>query len=327
MKMVQEGIRKGPWTEQEDFKLNCFVGLFGDRRWDFIAKVSGLKVAGDKNNRTGKSCRLRWVNYMHPGLKRGKMTPHEERRVLELHDKWGNRWSRIARNLPGRTDNEIKNYWRTHMRKKAQEKKQAVSPPPSSCTSHLSSASNLAVDSSPFPQTGAESFSEKRGARIIASAEKQKNEVKMGEIGYAIDYIWKDEAGEESFQETGAPKVIAVDSLPFPQTGAESFYDTGGLPVIAPAEKQNEEKAGENGYSMDDIWKDIALSEENNIKPANDSYGEEVRSFSPPPPASPPWEFWLDSLWRFDEEESKMFPPMGDQFFPFYEYGRASLTG
>ena len=48
MKMVQEGIRKGPWTEQEDFKLNCFVGLFGDRRWDFIAKVSGLKVEGDK---------------------------------------------------------------------------------------------------------------------------------------------------------------------------------------------------------------------------------------------------------------------------------------
>jgi len=46
--MAQEVIRKGPWTEQEDFKLNIFVGLFGDRRWDFIAKVSGLKVAGDK---------------------------------------------------------------------------------------------------------------------------------------------------------------------------------------------------------------------------------------------------------------------------------------
>ncbi|PKI36402.1 hypothetical protein CRG98_043184 [Punica granatum] len=119
MKMVREEIRKGPWTEQEDFQLVCFVGLFGDRRWDFIAKVSGL-------NRTGKSCRLRWVNYLHPGLKRGKMTPQEEKLVLELHSKWGNRWSRIARKLPGRTDNEIKNYWRTHMRKKAQEKKRTV---------------------------------------------------------------------------------------------------------------------------------------------------------------------------------------------------------
>ncbi|XP_022875296.1 transcription factor MYB59-like [Olea europaea var. sylvestris] len=130
--MVQEETRKGPWTEQEDAQLVLYVNLFGDRRWDFIAKVSGLK-------RTGKSCRLRWVNYLHPDLKRGKMTPHEERLVLELHSKWGNRWSRIARKLPGRTDNEIKNYWRTHMRKKAQEKKKALSP--SSSSSSFSSNS------------------------------------------------------------------------------------------------------------------------------------------------------------------------------------------
>nr|AAY97896.1 MYB transcription factor MYB59-4 [Arabidopsis thaliana] len=67
MKLVQEEYRKGPWTEQEDILLVNFVHLFGDRRWDFVAKVSGL-------NRTGKSCRLRWVNYLHPGLKRGKMS-------------------------------------------------------------------------------------------------------------------------------------------------------------------------------------------------------------------------------------------------------------
>ncbi|XP_010443757.1 PREDICTED: transcription factor MYB59 isoform X2 [Camelina sativa] len=94
-------------------------------------------------NRTGKSCRLRWVNYLHPGLKRGKMTPQEERLVLELHAKWGNRWSKIARKLPGRTDNEIKNYWRTHMRKKAQEKKRPMSPTSSSsncCSSSMTTA-------------------------------------------------------------------------------------------------------------------------------------------------------------------------------------------
>ncbi|XP_018468535.1 transcription factor MYB59 isoform X2 [Raphanus sativus] len=94
-------------------------------------------------NRTGKSCRLRWVNYLHPGLKRGKMTPDEERLVLELHAKWGNRWSKIARKLPGRTDNEIKNYWRTHMRKKAQEKKRPMSPASSSsnfCSSSMTTA-------------------------------------------------------------------------------------------------------------------------------------------------------------------------------------------
>ncbi|XP_042466968.1 transcription factor MYB59-like [Zingiber officinale] len=78
-------------------------------------------------NRTGKSCRMRWLNYLHPSLKRGRMTPQEEGLILELHSRWGNRWSRIARRLPGRTDNEIKNYWRTHMRKKAQEQRKSLS--------------------------------------------------------------------------------------------------------------------------------------------------------------------------------------------------------
>ncbi|CAL8161057.1 unnamed protein product [Prunus armeniaca] len=170
MKMVQEeNIRKGPWTEQEDFNLVCFVGLFGDRRWDFIAKVSGL-------NRTGKSCRLRWVNYLHPGLKRGKMTPQEERLVLELHSKWGNRWSRIARKLPGRTDNEIKNYWRTHMRKKAQEKKRAASP--SSSSSNCSSSSNITSTD------GGASFYDTGGLEIKASSGAKKTEVNSIEPVY-----------------------------------------------------------------------------------------------------------------------------------------------
>ncbi|KAK9940384.1 hypothetical protein M0R45_017048 [Rubus argutus] len=192
MKMVQDHqeIRKGPWTEQEDFQLVCFVGLFGDRRWDFIAKVSGL-------NRTGKSCRLRWVNYLHPGLKRGKMTPQEERLVLELHSKWGNRWSRIARKLPGRTDNEIKNYWRTHMRKKAQEKKRAVSP--SSSSSNCSSSSNITTNE------GGASFYDTGGVGIVASSAEKKN-INGGDPGkeddnnttkrdqreYSLDDIWED---------------------------------------------------------------------------------------------------------------------------------------
>ncbi|KAJ6408886.1 hypothetical protein OIU84_008562 [Salix udensis] len=137
---------------------------------------------GGSLNRTGKSCRLRWVNYLHPGLKRGKMTPQEERLVLELHARWGNRWSRIARKLPGRTDNEIKNYWRTHTRKKAQERKSAMSPSLSS--SNCSSSSNITtVNSPPLPGTGEASFYD---TGELGEA------VQGGEKGYSMDDIWKD---------------------------------------------------------------------------------------------------------------------------------------
>ncbi|XP_047938935.1 transcription factor MYB59 isoform X1 [Salvia hispanica] len=166
-----ESMRKGPWTEEEDVQLVFYVNLFGDRRWDFIAQVSGLK-------RTGKSCRLRWVNYLHPGLKRGKMTPHEERLVLQLHSKWGNRWSRIARKIPGRTDNEIKNYWRTHMRKKAQEQKKKSTIPQSPTSSSLTSSSSTATKGPSFYDTGGmEDFVSKKPA---------------AEDVYSMDEIWKD---------------------------------------------------------------------------------------------------------------------------------------
>ncbi|KAL7195659.1 hypothetical protein ACSBR1_035822 [Camellia fascicularis] len=115
--MEDEKLHKGPWYEEEDERLTAIVAVMGERRWDSVAKVSGLR-------RSGKSCRMRWMNYLRPNLKHGRLSAEEERIILQLHKQWGNKWSKIARRLPGRTDNEIKNYWRSHLRKNAQVQEQ-----------------------------------------------------------------------------------------------------------------------------------------------------------------------------------------------------------
>nr|AFK39083.1 unknown [Medicago truncatula] len=169
------------------------------------------------------------------------------------------RWSRIARKLPGRTDNEIKNYWRTHMRKKrAQEKKHAtpsISSSPdqsSSCQSSHFSNSNHGVDS----------------------------------------HASNKESEEENYQ---------VQEI-------------------------------EQGYSMDDIWKDIAMSEDdiNVLQPDFDGTSEENSNnlSCPIMPSTSSWDYsYLDPLWVMDEEESKMlFPPIGDQYFSFYDQQREHIS-
>ncbi|KAL1352429.1 hypothetical protein HN51_016431 [Arachis hypogaea] len=105
------GIKKGPWSAEEDEILSKFVQKEGEGRWRTLPKRAGLQ-------RCGKSCRLRWMNYLRPSVKRGQIAPDEEDLILRLHRLLGNRWALIAGRLPGRTDNEIKNYWNTHLSKK-----------------------------------------------------------------------------------------------------------------------------------------------------------------------------------------------------------------
>ncbi|CAI9279787.1 unnamed protein product [Lactuca saligna] len=105
------GIRKGPWTTEEDQKLIDYIHKNGYRNWRTLPKNAGLQ-------RCGKSCRLRWTNYLKPDIKRGKFSSEEEETIIKLHSILGNKWSTIAAHLPGRTDNEIKNFWNTHIRKR-----------------------------------------------------------------------------------------------------------------------------------------------------------------------------------------------------------------
>ncbi|CAH9106164.1 unnamed protein product [Cuscuta europaea] len=105
------GLKKGPWTAEEDKKLITFILNNGQCCWRAVPKLAGLL-------RCGKSCRLRWINYLRPDLKRGLLSDYEEKMVIDLHAQLGNKWSKIASHLPGRTDNEIKNHWNTHIKKK-----------------------------------------------------------------------------------------------------------------------------------------------------------------------------------------------------------------
>uniref|UniRef100_A0A1J3JSI6 Transcription factor MYB23 n=1 Tax=Noccaea caerulescens TaxID=107243 RepID=A0A1J3JSI6_NOCCA len=105
------GLKKGPWTIEEDHRLMNFILNNGIHCWRIVPKLAGLL-------RCGKSCRLRWMNYLSPNVNRGNFTDQEEDLIIRLHKLLGNRWSLIAKRVPGRTDNQVKNYWNTHLSKK-----------------------------------------------------------------------------------------------------------------------------------------------------------------------------------------------------------------
>ncbi|KAK3413213.1 hypothetical protein EUGRSUZ_I01791 [Eucalyptus grandis] len=110
-------LKRGLWTVEEDKILMDYVTEHGRGQWNSIARRTGLR-------RCGKSCRLRWMNYLSPDIKRDHFTEEEEDLIVRLHNLLGNRWSLIAKRVPGRTDNQVKNYWNTYLSKKLGIKKQ-----------------------------------------------------------------------------------------------------------------------------------------------------------------------------------------------------------
>ncbi|KAK1439223.1 hypothetical protein QVD17_05039 [Tagetes erecta] len=110
----KDGNKKGAWSEDEDEKLRAYIHRYGHWNWGLLPKFAGL-------SRSGKSCRLRWVNYLRPNMKHGNFTKEEDDLIFGLHKKLGNKWSAIAAMLPGRSDNEIKNRWNTHLKKRVHD--------------------------------------------------------------------------------------------------------------------------------------------------------------------------------------------------------------
>nr|AZP55092.1 transcription factor R2R3-MYB [Lilium hybrid cultivar] len=105
------GTRKGQWSKEEDNLLRKCINQYNPVKWSHVPKLAGL-------NRCRKSCRLRWVNYLDPSINRGSFSEDEEDLIIRLHKLLGNRWSLIAGRLPGRTANDIKNYWNSHLSKR-----------------------------------------------------------------------------------------------------------------------------------------------------------------------------------------------------------------
>ncbi|XP_062185942.1 transcription factor MYB30-like [Phragmites australis] len=142
-------VKRGPWSQEEDAILKSFVERFGNAgSWIALPQKAGLK-------RCGKSCRLRWLNYLGPELRHGGFTDEEDNLILSLYGEIGSKWSVIASRLPGRTDNDVKNYWNTKLKKRymaiTREERQPSPPPPPSGDGSIAVADSQSQDDEPPP--------------------------------------------------------------------------------------------------------------------------------------------------------------------------------
>ncbi|KAK9291822.1 hypothetical protein L1049_019772 [Liquidambar formosana] len=222
----KHGVRKGAWTPEEDEILVDYIMKHGTHgTWRSLPKLAGLL-------RCGKSCRLRWTNYLRPNIKRGPFTPEEESSIIQLHGMLGNKWAAIAAQIPGRTDNEIKNFWNTHL------KKRLLCMGHNLQTQRTSSHSDQIGIKCESPSTRHmvqwESARVEAEARLSMESSLLSNPSSTGKTGSDFFLrMWNSEVGE-SFRKSKGHEKAACQS-PISQTSSSTKFGSGSA-VTMPAE-------------------------------------------------------------------------------------------
>ncbi|KAK6920714.1 SANT/Myb domain, partial [Dillenia turbinata] len=176
--------KKGLWTEEEDRILMDYIRAHGKGRWNQVAKFTGLK-------RCGKSCRLRWINYLSPTVKKGDFSEEEDDLIIRLHNLLGNRWSLIAGRVPGRTDNQVKNHWNSHLSKKLGIKKGKIR-----VTRSLQKRSTKTKEDSDISSCSAKSLLDQKLEEVNQSIAEEESH---GEVGLHQPEPRMSEDSENSF--------------------------------------------------------------------------------------------------------------------------------
>ncbi|XP_010273927.1 PREDICTED: myb-related protein Zm38-like [Nelumbo nucifera] len=205
----KEGLNRGAWTAHEDKILKDYIKIHGEGKWRNLPKKAGLK-------RCGKSCRLRWLNYLRPDIKRGNITHDEEELIVRLHRLLGNRWSLIAGRLPGRTDNEIKNYWNTNLVKKVQGHPKTTTTSTQHRDPNMSKGSNKKKKKKPIPPSPATPNAE---SRVVRTKALRCTKVFLSPPHNQVEHIGVNDASPTVV----VPTTVGVDIATPPAVDSESY--------------------------------------------------------------------------------------------------------